>query len=256
MRRAKKILYAGDSPVGGPANYLLAILRHLHCDTVHVPPSQPLYLKAVKDSYHAFILSDFSRKKMPARSERMIERQVQDGAGLLMVGGWGSFSGLHGFWQGSRIENLLPVTCLGRDDRINFPGGARIEKKEEHEILAKLSFHPAPSICGLNRVRLKERGRVLVSARKILDGRKPRSLFLDRKEYPILVIDRDSKKRIAALAADLAPHWCGGLVDWGIGSSRLPVARKIYIELGKSYIAFVSSLIRWLCQNRERYDGR
>lgn len=242
--------------MGGAANYLLAILRHLDCDTIHVPPSQPITRHLVKGDYSAFVLSDFSRKDVPASSEKMIERQVQDGAGLLMVGGWGSFSGLHGFWQGSRIENLLPVTCLGRDDRMNFPGGARIEKKESHEILEKLSFRNAPSICGLNRVRLRERGRVLVSASKILDGGKPRSLFLERAEYPVLVIDRDPGKRIAALATDLAPHWCGGLVDWGIGRLRLRVEREIFVELGRSYIAFVSSLIRWLCQNRERHDGR
>ncbi len=37
-----KILYAGDSPVGGPANYLLGGLRHLGAKTTHVAPSQTL----------------------------------------------------------------------------------------------------------------------------------------------------------------------------------------------------------------------
>ena len=55
----------------------------------------------------------------------------------------------------------------------------------------------------------------------------------------------DEKNRTAALATDLAPHWCGGLVDWGKRRLKLKVTGKIQIEVGDLYVEFVSSLIKW-----------
>lgn len=129
-----KILYAGDSPAGGPANYLLGILKHINSQYVHIPPAVPLEEKWLNLPYDAFILSDYSRKQLSPRMERLIVSRVESGAGLAMIGGWGSFSGPFGGWKGSLIEKMLPVTCLGTDDRVNFPGGgfAGSEKRAFH----------------------------------------------------------------------------------------------------------------------------
>jgi uncharacterized membrane protein len=246
-----RILYAGDSPAGGSANYLLAILRSLKVDWIHLPPDEILSPARLKKSYGAIILSDFSKNHVPDSAQKLICQRVLDGAGLLMVGGWGSFSGPYGGWHGTKIEEILPVACLSADDRIAFPGGAYVMMKNPHAMFRGISFHSAPMICGLNHVRPKRKGLVLLTARKILRKGNPTSrkfqLILQEKEYPLLVLDSDSRSRIAALTTDLAPHWCGGFVDWGKARSLL-VTDKIEIEVGHLYVRFVSSLIRWLAR--------
>lgn len=238
-----RILYAGDSPAGGPANYLLGILRYLKADFVHVPPGKILKESLTKRRFDAFILSDYSRRNVPAASERRVVEQVKSGSGLLMVGGWASFSGPFGGWRGSLMEKLLPVTCLNRDDRVNFPGGAWILEKRRHAMFRGISFKNPPVICGLNRVRPKKGARVILSARRTVR----RGGFQTRPmEFPLLIID--SAQRIAALTTDLAPHWCGGLVDWGSRRKKLPVTSQIAVEVGERYVDFVSRIVRWLAR--------
>ena len=228
------ILYAGDSAVGGPANYLLAALRRLKVRVTHVPPGKILTPRLLRKRYGAILLSDFSRKDTPAASQKAIARQVKAGTGLLMVGGWGSFNGPYGKWKGSLVEKLLPVSCIAGDDRMNFPSGAWIGEKRKHPMFRGISFKNPPVICGLNRVRVKKNRRVVLTARRA------------GKEFPLLVIDRDPGRRVAALTTDLAPHWSGGLVDWGTKRMMLPVRGKIRIEIGDLYYAFVSRLLTWL----------
>ena len=235
-REKMSFLYAGDSEVGGPANYLLGILRFLRAKVVHVPPAKKLKPRLFKKRFDAIILSDFSRKNAPADSQTAIAKQVETGTGLLMVGGWRSFSGPFGGWRGSLVEKLLPVNCLVSDDRLNFPGGALIDSKKKHRMFRSISFKNPPVICGLNQLRPKKKSRVILTARRIVDG----------KEFPLLIVHSDPFKRTAALATDLAPHWCGGLVDWGSKRIKLRVDQKIQIEVGDRYVRFVSSLIRWL----------
>ena len=238
-----KILYAGDSPAGGPANYLLGILRFIKADFIHIPPSKTLKPGLLKKNFDAIILSDFSRKRVPAISQELIAKKVNGGMGLLMIGGWGSFSGPFGKWHGSLIEKILPVSCLNRDDRINFPGGAWIVQKRKHASLRDASFKNPPVICGLNKVIPKKNSEVLLCAKKIPP---PNLSSSYAAEYPLLLIDRDPRKRIAALTTDLAPHWCGGLVDWGSRRLKLPVKGNISVEVGNLYVRFISSLLTWL----------
>ena len=229
-----KILYAGDSPAGGPANYLLGILRHCKAEVVHVPPSEKIPPSLSSKRFDAIILSDFSKKNLPAPAEKNIARQVRDGAGLLMVGGWGSFSGPFGGWRDSEIEELLPVRCSSGDDRLNFPSGAKLVFKKRHSVLQGLSSTDTPVICGINQVLPKAKAEIALTARRLRDNR----------EFPLLVFS--CEYRTAAFATDFAPHWCGGLVDWGKKSVRLPVAKGIQIEIGETYLQFASQLIRYL----------
>ncbi|MBI4431067.1 MAG: hypothetical protein HY587_05095 [Candidatus Omnitrophica bacterium] len=237
------ILYAGDSYVGGPANYLLGILRFLKASFVHVPPGKKLEPSVLRKRFDAVILSDFPHKNLPRASEKLLVGQVQSGAGLLMVGGWASFSGPYGKWRGSAVEKLLPVRCLSRDDRRNEFSGLTVLKGKNHVLLKGLSFDPPPVICGLNEARVKETGEVILTAQAIAGFEK----------FPLLVIEKNSVRRIAALMTDCAPHWCGGLVDWGKRRRILSVSRHIHIEIGESYVRFLSSLIKWAAdQNKSR----
>lgn len=244
MSSKKRILYAGDSPAGGSANYLLAILKAGNFQTVHIPPGQKLSASVLKRSIDAIIFSDYSRKEVPDKIQKIICRQVEDGTGFLMVGGWGSFSGPFGGWKGSRIEAILPVTCLARDDRKNFPSGAFITIHQSHPVLNAKSFENPPAIMGINEVRPKKKSITVLTAKRIL--KVGNHATLDPIEYPLLVIDSNPAKRIAAFTTDFAPHWCGGMVDWGKSSVKLPVNTKINVEVGNDYIDFVTRLLKWL----------
>ncbi|MDP3919333.1 MAG: glutamine amidotransferase [Candidatus Omnitrophota bacterium] len=240
----RRILYAGDSTVDGPARYLLGIIKSLPVECVHVPPAKKIPPRMLKRKFDAIILSDYSKTQLPAASEKAIIEQVRAGTGFMMVGGWGSFSGPFGGWRDSGIEKLLPVRCRTGDDRVNFPGGAHIMAKDKHPCLRELSFKNPPAICGLNDVSVKKSGRILLTAREIVSvGSR---LTLDPVECPLLVVDGAPAKRIAAFTTDFAPHWCGGLVDWGGESRVYKVSKSVAIEVGKGYARLVSGLLCWL----------
>lgn len=240
-----KVFYAGDSPAGGPANYLLAILRRAKAKVTHLPPGKPLKRSYLKNQFDLIILSDYSRSQAGQEGEIAIAAQVIKGAGLLMIGGWGSFSGPFGKWSGSVIEDLLPVSCLKKDDRINFSSGAWITAGEKNA-LKSFSFRPSPVLCGLNIVKPKKFSRVALNAQPLVASGK-RGLKLSSKKYPLLVFST-GKIRSAALTTDLAPHWCGGLVDWGTKRLKLPVAGSIQVEIGDQYVRFVETILRDLAR--------
>ena len=252
--RPLRVLYAGDSPVGGPANYLLGVLRFLKAFVCHLPPAARLRPQLLGRRYDAIILSDFPARHAPTAGQRAIVRQVIDGAGLLMIGGWASFAGPDGGWRGSDVERLLPVTCRGRDDRLHLSGGALVLPAAEHPLVRSVPFTRPPVICGMNRVRAKRRSLLLLGAREIR-SRCQRAggsfrVALHPVSHPLLVVDADPRRRVAAFATDLAPHWCAGLVDWGTRRVTLPVTPGVSVEVGNHYLNLVSALIRWLAVRR------
>lgn len=243
MKKGKpRILYAGDSPAGGPANYLLAILGTLNCEFRHVPPGERLSAADIHRS-DALVLSDYGRSGLGAGAEESIIELVEKRAGgLLMVGGWGSFTGLRAGWKGSEVERLLPVNCLARDDRRNIPTGLLVRRRLAHAVLKGLPSSGYPVLCGLNELKVKPGSKLVLSAAVLKNG--PVGVSFDRREYPLLVVS--SSNRTAALATDLAPHWCGGFVDWGKRRVTLPVCGDIRVEIGHYYLRFVQNLLLWL----------
>lgn len=241
-----KILYAGEY-IGGAANYLMGILKFMGAEVFHISSSQTLQTHVFKKKFDAMIFSDYPRVLASKRSQELMADQVSRGSGLMMVGGWASFSGPNGGWSGSVVERLLPVKCMHKDDRTNFPAAAWIVENHKHPMFKTVPFNNPPAICGLNRVVLKKNSTRLLSAKKIIKrGSSLRSLTLDGAGKPLLIIDSDPLRRIAAFTTDFAPHWCGGLVDWGGKHRRLRVNSDNHIEVGQLYIRFVSSFIRWL----------
>src|SRR5688572_24702295 len=129
-----KILYCGDSPAGGPANYLLAIIRSLGAEVKHVHPGVKMDSATAGQKYDVVIFSDYGYDCLPDKSEQKLIYQILSGTGFLMVGGWGSFAGPYGNWQESEIAKLLPVECARKDDRINLGSGLYPFKKKTHPI--------------------------------------------------------------------------------------------------------------------------
>lgn len=238
IKMTKKILYAGDSPIGGPSNYLLGILNYLKIEITHIPPGIQLIKHHFDHQYHGIILSDYSKENVTNDIESLIVKQVADGCGLWMIGGWASFTGLNAGWRGSQIEEILPVQCLKEDDRRNIFTGAILDVNKNHPILKGISLSPPPVLCGVNEVLVKPDSEYILAA-KVLGVSK-------LIQYPLLVLRNSDQGRSLALTTDLAPHWCGGLVDWGNQRLKLNVNDDISIEVGDQYVQFVSNMIDWL----------
>ena len=51
--------------------------------------------------------------------------------------------------------------------------------------------------------------------------------------------------RVAALATDVAPHWVGGLIDWGTGRVAAQAPAADTIEVGDLYAKFFRQLMAW-----------
>ena len=65
--------------------------------------------------------------------------------------------------------------------------------------------------------------------------------FTRGEESPLLVVGQHGRGRVAALATDVAPHWVGGLVDWGDRRITQEVAGG-FVEIGNWYAQFFRNL--------------
>jgi uncharacterized membrane protein len=68
--------------------------------------------------------------------------------------------------------------------------------------------------------------------------------FSPGAESPLLVVGEHGRGRTAALATDVAPHWVGGLVDWGDQRVVQQVGAG-FIDVGNWYARFFRNLLVW-----------
>jgi len=197
---------------------------------------------AAKD-VDAVLLSDWPRRRL-GRHETSLVRAVRRGAGLAMVGGWTSFG--RGGWSASPLARLLPVHIRNGDDRANVPGGLWLQPPEApHAIVQGLPFRRPPVVTGHNVLRGRAGARVALRAAPLLPtragGGRGVGVRLGRPR-DLLWLREDSLARTAALAIDLAPHWSGGMTDWG--RRRVDVGEGE--QLGDAYVRFVARLVGWV----------
>ncbi|WP_066582983.1 glutamine amidotransferase [Cellulomonas timonensis] len=135
----------------------------------------------------------------PDKSE-LVRAHVERGAGLLMVGGYMTFSGIDAKarWGRSPLGEALPVSVLDRDDRVELPYGAQPRVIAEHDVVAGLA--PTwPVLLGLNEVVAKDDAQVLATC----------------AEHPLLVVGGYGAGRTGAFTSDIAPHWAPPeFLDW------------------------------------------
>ncbi|MEV7694194.1 glutamine amidotransferase [Microbacterium sp. NPDC089189] len=114
------------------------------------------------------------------------------GGGLMMIGGYMSFSGIDAKarWGRTALADVLPVRILDRDDRIEVPAGIAPRVSLPHPIVEPLDAH-WPALLGMNELVAKPDADVLATA----------------AEHPLLVIGVHGAGRTAAFSSDLAPHW-------------------------------------------------
>ncbi len=131
-----------------------------------------------------------------------------------------------------------------------------LDRDPARVILKGLGFRSPAAICGFNAVKPKSGSVVVLEARPVrLKGTQgSASLRFCHRKHPLLVVaERDSgdrRLRSAALATDLAPHWCAGLVDWGGRHRKLTVTDGQAVEVGCDYIRFVTQLVDWTAGHR------
>jgi uncharacterized membrane protein len=144
---------------------------------------------------NSFLLCDetFLRSERTANRLRVLAEYVERGGGLVMVGGYMSFSGIDGRarFGMSPLAAVLPVSMLNYDDRIEVPEGL-IPSVEapNHPVLGGTSGE-WPPLLGYNRVIAKPGSTVVAKS----------------GADPLLVVGSAGSGRAVAFTSDLAPHW-------------------------------------------------
>ncbi len=141
-----------------------------------------------------------SSRSEPNRLE-LIRQHVLGGAGLLMVGGYLSFSGIDAKarYADSPLAELLPVELARTDDRAEHPEGARIEVRDAaHAALGGVGA-AWPSMLGYNRTAPKPAAEVLAT----ING------------DPLVAVAQAGRGRAAVFTSDMSPHWAPpAFMEW------------------------------------------
>ncbi len=115
----QQILFLGDTTLGTAASYLAGCIHHSGLSFDYVPSDQALELNQLSEPYQLYILSDYPAENLSEDVEACLIQQIENGSNLLMIGGWESYHGMGGDWDGTKIGQLLPVKISSKDDRQN-----------------------------------------------------------------------------------------------------------------------------------------
>jgi uncharacterized membrane protein len=168
---------------------------------------------------NTFLLTDevFLRSEVSVNRLAMLADFVRAGGGLVMVGGYMSFSGIDGRarFGMSPLAEVLPVTMLNYDDRIEMPDGLTPHVDvPDHPVLGGIPSD-WPRLLGYNKLIPKPDSDVVVSV----------------GDDPLLVVGRSGDGFAVAFASDFAPHWAPPeFVSW-----------KHYAHLWGSIVGWASS---------------
>jgi uncharacterized membrane protein len=171
----------------------------------HVAPSAfPTTLKGLQ-AYDAIVLSDIGSntllihpdtfKKSQAMNNRceLLAEYVHKGGGLMMVGGYMSFSGIDGKarYQRTVLKDVLPVEMVEGDDRVEAPQGVTPKVLDaKHPVFSGIKG-AFPKFLGYNQLKAKEGSSVLATV----------------GDDVFIAVAEIGKGRSAAFASDCGPHW-------------------------------------------------
>ena len=241
------ILYLGDTHLRDAAAYLAGLLHHWGWDFEYVPSDQPATAAMLDKSRPLFIVSDYPAARMDAVTQSKLLEQVAAGAGLVMLGGWESFHGLGGDWDGTPIGDALPVHIASEDDRMNCDQPVLVRQIAEHPAVNGLPWDSRPPVIGgFNRFMAKDDATVLLEAQRFtVRVAGDEFAFAPQDRHPLLVVGEFGAGRTAALATDVAPHWVGPLVDWGTPRVAAQAPGANGVEVGGDYATFLRQLLSW-----------
>lgn len=240
-----KIIYMGDGVSPGAASYMIGIMTHYGFDFIHVPSASKPSSELFNGETSLFILSDYSSTNFSDDEMIMLCDCIKNGAGVLMIGGWSTYHGLNGNWDTTPLAQLLPVIISKSDDRNNCPQPVLIKKVADHEIVDDLPFTNPPTIGGYNEFLVKESGKAILEGEKFsVSYNTGKAEFTSNGTFPLLAVSEEKGFRAACFATDVAPHWVGGLVDWG--DQRITAKFDGgFVEIGDYYAKFFHNLLQW-----------
>lgn len=231
------------------ASYLAGVMSYYNLDFDYVSSDKKFSDSLLDKDHCLLILSDYPASNFSSKQAKVLVDKIQNGMGLLMIGGWESFTGAGGDYHHTPFAKALPVVMQDRDDRVNFSSSCLVLKEKNHEIVDSLPFHQnIPVIGGLNAFDAKRGADVLLSGVEFKARRNGMSIdFKERRSYPLLVLGNHGLGRTAAFASDVAPHWVGPFVDWGDERIKARADGSLTIEVGDWYAEFFANLLKWLC---------
>ncbi|WP_017471526.1 glutamine amidotransferase [Amphibacillus jilinensis] len=198
------------------ATFLLDSLKGEGVDLDYMPAHQvqvrfPKTLEELQN-YQVIIISDigsntfllpnetFYNMKTRSNPLTLIRDYVKQGGGLLMIGGYLSFTGIEAKanYKNSPLAEVLPVTLMDHDDRVEEPAGLYPKSTSvTHAITA--GIEDWPMFLGYNKFVAKSDAQTLVTI----------------EDDPFLVIGKYQKGKVACFASDCAPHWGSeAFMDW------------------------------------------
>lgn len=239
------ICYLGDDAIGQAASYLAGVMAHFGLPFDHVPSTSAPPADFRDQPYGLYVVSDYPAARWQPGDLDYIAARVAAGAGLLMLGGWESFFGQNGEYHRTPLAEVLPVVMAESDDRRNSAQPCLVRQVAQHPILADLPWQRPPSIGGYNALAVKAGAQVLLSAVRFeASWHGAECRFVPGETAPLLVVGQHGQGRTAALATDAAPHWVGGLVDWGDRRVTQAIGAGA-IEVGNWYAQFFRNLLVW-----------
>ncbi len=252
----RRVCYLGDDSLQGAAGYLAGIMSHFGLPYEYVPSAESPEAGFASRQYALYVVSDYPAARFRGGQMEHVVRSVGSGSGLLMLGGWESYFGRLGEYHRSPLAEALPVTLLDSDDRRNAAQPCLVQKVAEHPILEGLPWHCPPGIGGYNVLLPKAKSQTLLRCVPFrVESRGDKFKFRRGQSAPLLVVDTWGEGRTAALATDVAPHWVGGMVDWGDRRivQELPGG---FVEIGNWYAEFFRNLLVWTGRMNEGQGTR
>ena len=244
------ILYCGDTSLDSAAAYLAGLMTRAGWDFTYVPSDCPLTPAELTPALKLIVLSDYPADNLSEDLQQVVVERVKQGCGLLMIGGWESFHGLGGNWDGTPVGELLPVDISNSDDRFNGDSPQFLFSHQPHPIVDGFPWTERPPLIGgYNRFTVRRDGELLLSVKRfraLLDGESVSLSYVDTD--PLLVLGQFGDGLTAAIATDVAPHWVGPFVDWGDERITAQAAGSYEIEVGNLYAGFWTGLLRFLQQ--------
>jgi len=251
---SQTILYLGDTTITTAAAYLTGLMATWGWSFQYVPSDQSVSEATLGklDEIALIIVSDFPAANISAEAQKKLLTRVNEGAGLLMCGGWESFQGSDGHWANTPLATALPVEISDDDDRVNCDHPVYAEPTgtgEDHPILANLPWRARPPLIGgFNRIRAKEDATTdsLLTARHATVTRNDDGYRHELGDCDLLLsVGEFGAGRTAAFATDMAPHWIGPMIDWGDDRVSGQATGGGEVEVGDCYARFLKQMLTW-----------
>ncbi len=176
------------------------------------------------EQYDAIVISDigsntfllqndtFYQLRIKPNALELIKEYVNNGGGLLMIGGYLSFMGIEAKanYKNTVLADVLPVTMLDGDDRVEKPEGVIAQPSQpEHPVIK--GFSEYPFFLGYNRAIAKENAEVVLTI----------------NNAPLLVFGNYHNGKIACFMSGFAPIFpdtCYHLTHYWPAAADIPVA--------------------------------